>query len=65
MLPGFGSEEHRALAEMRGSGEGELGTAMDIVEDVEGDELEWEMIPDELKVDEAFVAAVRDIVGSQ
>ena len=50
---------------MRGSGEGELGTAMDIVEDAEGDELEWETIPDELKVDEAFVAAVRDIVGSQ
>ena len=38
---------------------------MDVVEEVESDELEWETIPDELKEDEAFVTTVHDIVGSQ
>jgi hypothetical protein len=38
---------------------------MEVVEDVPGDDMEWETLPDEMKEDEAFVTAVRDIMGSQ
>jgi hypothetical protein len=61
---GLGTEARSILAELRGATRHEDG-AMEVVEDVPGDDLEWETLPDEMKEDEAFVTAVRDIVGSQ
>jgi hypothetical protein len=38
---------------------------MEVTENIIGDDMEWETLPDEVKEDEAFVTAVRDIMGSQ
>ncbi|THH13032.1 hypothetical protein EW146_g7141 [Bondarzewia mesenterica] len=65
-LSGLGVEAWHIFAELRGDGEDHVDTLMQgIEEEMEGDDMHWETLLDELKEDEAFLTTVRDIIGSQ
>jgi len=67
MSIGLGVEGHHVLAELHSDtwDKDGLDMAMDVVEELPGDDMEWESLPDGMKDDEAFVTTVQDIVGSE
>ena len=60
MSIGLGVEGRRILAELHGDTQAKDGSdvAMDVVEELPGDDMEWESLPDSMKDNEAFVTAV-------